>query len=181
MSDTFPEITDEVAAFINAQKMFFVATSPLAADGHVNVSPKGFDCFRILDPHTVAYLDRGGSGIETLSHVRENGRICLMFCAFDGEPNTMRLHGTASAFQTGEPEFDELIGAFPTHAGTRSVIRVNVTRVSDSCGWGVPLFDYRGERDTYENAIGTMTNEQVQGLFEKHNAESIDGLPGMRA
>jgi predicted pyridoxine 5'-phosphate oxidase superfamily flavin-nucleotide-binding protein len=141
-------ISGRLREFIAAQKVFFVATAPSGGDGHVNVSPKGIGgSFAVLDEHTVAYLDYTASGAETIAHLRENGRITLMFCAFEGPPNVVRLHGTGRFVTLHDDDFAELIKLFPEHRGARSVIVVDVHRVSDSCGYGVPLMAYAGERD----------------------------------
>ena len=135
MAKVFEEIDESLAAFIGAQAMYFVATAP--NEGHVNVSPKGLDSFRILGPSRVAYLDLGGSGIETLAHVKENGRICLMFCAFSGAARILRLHGTARAVEPHEADFPALRARFPDFPKCRAILDVVVTRIADSCGWGV--------------------------------------------
>jgi hypothetical protein len=159
--------------------VFFVATAPLAGDGHVNVSPKGtLGTFRVLDRDTVAYLDLTGSGAETLAHLRENGRITLMFCAFDGPPNIIRIWGRGSAVLPSHPEFAELAGAFPEHPGIRSVIRVQVGRVADSCGYAVPRMSLDSERDVLDRYNGKKGPQKLAAYRVQHNAQSIDGLPG---
>jgi len=171
-------ITDELAAFIAAQPVFFVATAPTDG-GHVNLSPKGLDTFAVLDPNTVAYLDLTGSGVETIAHLRENGRITIMFCAFDGKPNIVRLYGRGEVLATGEPGADSLLPRFGEYPGARSVIRVGVDRVSTSCGYGVPLLSYEGERD---QLLQFADRRGPEGLVEyrgENNAVSIDGLPGL--
>src|SRR5919106_3168834 len=144
MGRVYEHIDERLAAWIGRQPMFFVASAPLDSDGHVNVSPKGpIGTLRVIDDHTVAYLDFVGSGAETIAHVRENGRIVVMFCAFDGPPKVLRLHGRAEVLPPGH----ELAARFdpPEHA-VRSVIRVDVERVADSCGYGVPLLRFEGKR-----------------------------------
>ena len=179
MGRVFSEIDDSLATFINAQKVFFVATAPLDAAGHVNLSPKGFDAFRILDSKTVAYLDLGGSGIETVAHLRENGRICIMFCSFEGSPKIVRLHGRGTAFEAGDAEFEKLAPLFPRLEGTRSIVRIFVERAADSCGWGVPLYQFQADRDTYAKAVNGFPKEKAIEYARAHNAKSIDGLPGL--
>src|SRR5262245_25843472 len=115
MGKVYDAIDASLADFIRAQRMFFVATAPLDAEGHVNLSPKGLDSFAIIDPHTVAYLDLTGSGVETIAHLRENGRITICFCAFEGPPKTLRLYGSGSVIPRGEPEFEALAARFPAH------------------------------------------------------------------
>lgn len=165
--------------FIAAQKVFFVATAPLAADGHVNVSPRGVaGTFGVIDEHTFAWLDGTGSGSETVAHLRENGRITVMFCAFDGPPNIVRLHGRGRVVPLGDPEYDQLAGRFSDLAGQRAVIVVDVDRVSDSCGWGVPLMDYVADRDILQIAFDKKGVEGSAEYRRVKNAVSIDGLPG---
>ena len=137
MSKTYERIDETLAGFIKAQKMFFVATAPLSGEGSVNVSPKGYDSLALIDERTVAYLDLGGSGAETLAHVRENGRITLMFCAFEGAANILRLYGRGRAVAFDEPDFAELKALFPTFERARAIVVVDITRIADSCGWGV--------------------------------------------
>lgn len=179
MAKTYPEIDDRIAAFIKAQKMFFVATAPNAADGHVNMSPKGYDSFRILGPNTVAFLDLGGSGIETLAHLRENGRITFMFCAFEGKANILRLYGKGEAVCFDEPGFEEALALFPEFPKARAVITAEITRIQDSCGWGVPFYDFRGERDQLVRTNAHRSDEEWRARRYASNAKSIDGLPGL--
>ena len=171
-------IDDELKQFIEAQHVFFVATAPLAADSHVNLSPKGLDSFRILGPSTVAYLDLTGSGIETVAHVKENGRIVLMFCAFEGPPRILRLHGRGRVAELGSPEFDELNASFPQFPGTRSIIVVDVTCVSTSCGFGVPLLRYEGERTQLKRWAESKGEEGLRTYRATKNVTSLDDLPG---
>lgn len=181
MGKLYDAIDDKIAAFIKAQKLFFVATAPLDADGHVNVSPKGYDSFAILGPNRVAWLDMGGSGIETLAHLKENGRITLMFCAFEGAANILRLYGTGEAVQFDDPRFPELLAHFPAFDRARAIVTVDVTRIADSCGWGVPFYDFKGERDQLKR-YADNPNRSADDWAEKYrtaNAESIDGLPGI--
>jgi hypothetical protein len=180
MAKVFEEIDDELAAFIERQQMFFVATAPLADEGLINLSPKGLDTLRILDPHTIAYLDLTGSGVETIAHLKENGRIVLMFCAFDGRPRILRLHGTGEVFETGERGFDELRSRFPDLPGTRSVIRASIRRIADSCGWGVPLFEYKGDRDQLIQYAEKLGPGRLREAQQQANVKSVQGLPGLR-
>lgn len=181
MGKVFDEIPPNLAEWLGRQKLFFVATAPLAADGLVNCSPKGMDSFRVLGPREVAYLDLTGSGIETVAHLRENGRIVFTFCAFDGPPKFVRLHGTGEAITPGHPDFEKLLTRFPTYHGTRCVIRATLTRVSDSCGYSVPLFDYVGERETLVKWCEVKTEDELTEYRRKKNARSLDGLPGLDA
>jgi hypothetical protein len=179
MGKSYVAIDDKLARFIRAQKMFFVATAPSSQQGHVNVSPKGYDSQVILDPNTVAYIDLGGSGIETMAHVRENGRITLMFCAYEGKPNIMRLYGKGEAFGFDDPGFDDLMAHFPQFDRARGIIKIHVERVSDSCGWGIPFYEYKGDRDQ----LRTWVDHKPLEAWKEHryvsNAKSIDGLPGL--
>ena len=167
--------------WIERQHIFFVATAPLAAGGLLNCSPKGMDSFRVLGPDEVAYLDLTGSGVETIAHLRENGRIVFMFCAFEGAPNIVRLHGTGTVLEPGTPEFEELRPAFPPHTGTRAIIRASVTRVSDSCGYAVPRYEYESERDTLIKWAERKGDDGLAQYRREKNARSVDGLPGLDA
>jgi len=146
LSKVYDGIDERMSSFLRKQHVFFVATAPLAGDGLVNLSPKGLDTFDILGPRRVAYLDLTGSGVETVAHLRENGRIVVMFCAFEGPPRIIRLHGRGTAVSPGDHGFDDLATRFPPRPGIRSVIVVEVTRVADSCGYAVPLMSFEGER-----------------------------------
>ncbi|BAL88380.1 putative pyridoxamine 5'-phosphate oxidase-related protein [Actinoplanes missouriensis 431] len=174
-------IDGRLRAFIEAQPMFFVATAPTGPGGHVNVSPKGMGgTFAVLGEHRVAYLDYHGSGAETTAHLSENGRITLMFCAFQGPPNIVRLHGRGRAVPVTEPEFPELLrlfGAAPDTHGVRSVIDVAVDRVSDSCGYAVPLMSYEGDRDLLLRSHGRRTDADLAEYRRVKNGHSIDGRP----
>lgn len=174
-------IDDEARRFIEAQHMFFVGTAPLDGTGHVNLSPKGLDTFRILDPGTVAYLDCNGSGVETIAHLQEqgNGRIVLMFCAFQGPPNIFRLYGRGRVVEPHQPEFAALAVNFPPNDSVRSIIVVELTRVTDSCGYGVPFFKYEGERTQLQAWARKQGPEGLQAYRERKNKHSIDGLPGI--
>lgn len=179
MSQTYDALNDKLIEFIRAQKMFFVATAPLSAEGSVNLSPKGYDSFLVIDASTVAYLDLGGSGIETHAHVRENGRITFMFCAFDGAANIVRIYGRAEAFSFDDPEYRELRPLFAMPQPARGIIRCRITRVTDACGWGVPFYDYRGERDQLTRYIDHKPEGEWLESRLVRNAQTIDGLPGL--
>lgn len=183
MGKTYDKLDERLTAFIEDQKMFFVATAPLSADGHVNVSPKGYDAFRVIDPLTVAYLDTGGSGIETQAHTAENGRITVMFCAFEGAPVILRLHGKATATQWDEPGFAELLALFPDFDKARAIFTIRLERISDSCGWGVPLYEFKGDRDQLKRYADNpkVTADEWAEKYRRQNAASIDGLPGVRS
>jgi hypothetical protein len=180
MGKVYDAIDAAIAEFIRAQHVFFVATAPLAADGHVNLSPKGLESFAILDPHTVAYLDLTGSGVETIAHLRENTRITICFCAFEGPPKILRLYGRGDAIFPDHPEFAALAARFPEYLGTRSVVRVAVDRIADSCGYGVPEYRFVGERRQLLLWADRKGRDGVRDYQEERNATSLDGLPGLR-
>ncbi|MEQ1755071.1 MAG: pyridoxamine 5'-phosphate oxidase family protein [Micropepsaceae bacterium] len=179
MSAVHSELDEKLISFISKQKMFFVATAPLSADGHVNVSPKGYDSFRIIGPKRVAYLDLGGSGIETVAHARENRRITIMFCAFEGPALILRLYGKASVMQFDEPGYAEELAKFPGFQRARNIIFIDVERIADSCGWGVPFYEFKETREQLKRAIEHRTEEEWTERRYVANAESIDGLTGL--
>ena len=180
MGKLYSEIDDRIRAFVERQHLFFVTTAPAGPDGHVNCSPKGLDSFRILGPKTVAYLDFVGSGAETIAHLRENGRIVILFCAFEGPPKILRLHGRGRVFEPGDPGFAELRDLFGPGKGLRAILRVDLDRISDSCGYGVPLLKYEGERTQLPDLAERTGAEGLDRYQREHNAESIDGLPALR-
>ena len=179
MAKIYETIDEKLAAWLRQQHMFFVATAPLQADGHINCSPKGGDSFRFLDPVTIAYQDYTGSGVETIAHLRENGRIVIMFCAFDGPPRIVRLHGIGEAVLDNHPDFASLAEQFPPSLGTRAIIRVRVSRISDSCGFAVPLYDFVGDRDTLDKWAENKGATKLRQYREEKNETSIDGLPAI--
>ncbi|MET1076323.1 MAG: pyridoxamine 5'-phosphate oxidase family protein [Umezawaea sp.] len=187
MAKVYECIDAKLASFIEAQPLFFVGTAPLAGDGLVNVSPKGTrGTFKVLDAHTFAYLDLTGSGVETVAHLRENGRICVMFCAFDGGPNIVRLHGTGRIVFREDPGFEDAIAAFGEAGATRrpqarAVILVDVTRVSDSCGYAVPKMAFAEERDVLDSWARTRGPDKLVEYRAAKNATSLDGLPALPA
>lgn len=180
MGKIYGEIDEGLRAFIEAQHVFFVATAPLSARGHVNVSPKGLDTLRVLDARTVAYLDYIGSGAETLAHLRENGRIVLMFCALEGSPKIVRLHGRGRPLEPGDEEFAALRARFPDGGPARSIVLVTVERCSGSCGFGVPLLRYEGERTHMTEWAARKGAEGLVRYQRDKNHRSIDGLPALR-
>jgi hypothetical protein len=177
MAKTFDSITEDLQHFIGSQHVFFVATAPLDGNGHINLSPKGLDCFRILSPNRVAYLDLTGSGNETSAHVLENGRITFMFCAFDGPPNIVRLYGRGRTILPGSTEWDEMSVRFDLYTGTRQIITAEITRVQTSCGFGVPLMEYAGERDQLIRWAETKGEDALETYRAQKNWCSIDSLP----
>lgn len=180
MGKVYDAIDERLAAFLAAQRVFFVATAPLAADGHLNCSPRGLEALAVLGPREVAWLDLTGSGVETIAHLRENGRIVLLFCAFEGPPRIVRLQGRGTVVEPGDPGFDALRARFGDHEGARAVIRVACTRISDSCGYGVPLLEHRGERPQLAEWARRKGPEGLRAYRAEKNARSIDGLPGLR-
>jgi hypothetical protein len=179
MANAYDQLDDKLIAFIRRQKLFFVATAPLSAEGSVNVSPKGYDSLIVLDPKTVAYVDLGGSGIETHAHLRENGRITLMFCAFEGPANILRLYGRGESLTFGESGFAEKLALFPGFERARAVVTVRITRIADSCGWGVPFFEFKSDREQLRRWIDAKPQEEWEARRYDTNAASIDGLPGL--
>ena len=182
MAKIFDGIDERLQDWISRQRMYFVGTAPSGSEGHINVSPKGpMETLRILDERTVAYLDLVGSGAETIAHLRENGRIVVMLCAFEGGPRIVRLHGHGAVLEADAVEFP---GVEVLPEQQRTVIRVDVERVADSCGFGVPLMSYEGERTQSRAWAQRMLRKHgpdaLEGYMDEHNAVSIDGLPALR-
>ena len=180
MGRVLERLDERAIQFIDRQKMFFVATAPSGDAGLLNLSPKGLDTFSVLDDQTVAYLDLTGSGIETVAHLRQNGRIVMMFCAFEGPPNILRLYGKGEAIEPGDAEWESLRARFPAMPGERSIVRVRVERVSDSCGFAVPLYRYEGDRSVLTDWVEKKGPEAVEAYKAEKNRKSLDGLPGLR-
>jgi hypothetical protein len=179
---TYDGIDGRLREFVLAQPVFFVATAPSDANGHVNVSPKGMrGCFAVLGEHRVAYLDYTGSGAETIAHLRDDGRITLMFCAFEGPPTIVRLHGRGTVVRPSDPGFAKLRAGFDAGSdhGLRSVIVVDVRRVSDSCGFAVPLMSYVGDRTLLHRWAERKTEDDLAAYRAEKNTTSIDGLPAL--
>ncbi|MEO3840888.1 pyridoxamine 5'-phosphate oxidase family protein [Streptomyces sp. B22F1] len=186
MGKTYERIDGRLRAFIEAQHMFFTATAPLAADGTVNLSPKGLTgSFAVLDERTVAYLDFAGSNAETIAHLRENGRITLMWCAFDGPPNIVRVHGSGEAVFRDDLRFPALLGHFPaidpSRHGLRAIVVVTAELIRDTCGYAVPFMTYEADRDLHARRFAREDDAGLDAYFRKkeHIAASIDGLPGL--
>jgi hypothetical protein len=182
MGKVYERIDDRLRDWLLSQPVVFVATAPLAGDGHVNVSPKGGrGSVAVLDSSTVAYLDYTGSGVETIAHLRENGRITLMWCAFDGPPKIVRVHGRGSVVLPGSPRWPSLARLFPgaDDPRVRAVVVVQAERISDSCGYGVPLLDLRADRDVLERWSAKKGPDGLSAYRREKNAVSIDGLPGL--
>ena len=192
MGKVFDGIDEKLERWIGAQQLFFVATAPSGGDGHVNCSPKGpIESLRVLGPRRVAYLDLVGSGAETIAHLRQNGRIVVMLCAFSGPPRIVRLHGRGRCVAPPDPEFDELAAefrirdAYTTGPAQRSVIVVDVERIADSCGYGVPLLEPAGDRPQQalwvERKLAQGGSGAIAAYRAQHNVRSIDGLPALGA
>lgn len=191
MGRIYEQIDERWRDWIANQPMFFVATAPLSEHGHVNVSPKGpIGTLRVLDGHTIAYLDVVGSGAETIAHLRENGRIVVMLCAFEGPPRILRLHGRGEAVMADGPGFAELLERCSfdepdVGEARRAVVVVHVDRIADSCGYGVPLMSYEGERPHYaawaQKKVRVGGPDALERYAEEHNSDSIDGLPALPA
>jgi hypothetical protein len=186
MGKTYDRIDGRLRTFIEEQPLFFTATAPLSGDGTVNLSPKGLKgSFAVLDEHTVAYLDFAGSNAETIAHLRENGRITLMWCAFQGPPNIVRVHGRGEPVFRDDPRFAQLLGHFPgidwSVHGLRAVIVVHAELIRDTCGYAVPFMAYEQDRDLHGKRFAREDDASLSGYFAKkeHVATSLDGLPGL--
>ncbi|MEV5980489.1 pyridoxamine 5'-phosphate oxidase family protein [Streptomyces sp. NPDC052114] len=186
MGKTYERIDGRLRTFIEEQPMFFTATAPLSGDGTVNLSPKGLKgSFVVLDERTIAYLDFAGSNAETVAHLRENGRITLMWCAFQGPPNIVRVHGRGEPVFRDDPRFTDLLGHFPgidpTPHGLRAVIVVTADRIRDSCGYAVPFMTYDEDRDLHAKRFAREDDDSLSAYFARkdHIEQSIDGLPGL--
>lgn len=177
MGKFFDTILDSHRAFIQKQKIYFTASAPLSADGHVNLSPKGMDSFRILSSTRVAYMDIVGSGNETSAHLLENGRITIMFCAFDGPPNILRLYGHGYTVLPGDDQWQQLAPLFQLQLATRQIIVADIHKVQTSCGFSVPYYDYTGERDHAQKWAEHKGADGLEIYKQEKNRISIDGLP----
>lgn len=173
------ELTDDLIDWIGRQHVFFVASAPSGPDGHVNLSPKGHDTFRVLGPTSVAYLDLTGSGVETIAHLRENGRLTILFCAFEGKPRILRLFGRGEAVTPDDERFAGLAASFPDLPGTRSIITCELDRIGDSCGYSVPFLAYEGERETLLEWADRKGPDGIAAYHDEKNRTSIDGLAGL--
>ena len=176
----YDSITEELKEWIQKQHVFFVATAPMRGDGHVNLSPKGYDGFRIIDDKTVCYMDMLGSGNETSAHIMENARIALMFCAFEGAPRILRLYGRGEVVLPDNPQYKEFLSTYYNNKelpGTRQIIVEHVTRIQTSCGKSVPYMDFKEDRTTLAEVMSAMGKDRRQQYRRDNNATSIDGLP----
>jgi hypothetical protein len=178
MGKIYATIDKKLGSWLSDQKIFFVATAPLSPTGHINCSPKDGASFRILNEDTVAYFDLTGSGVETIAHLKENGRIVLMFCAMEGPPKIVRLHGHGEPIEPKHPDYESLRALFQDLPGLRAFIRIRLTRISDSCGFGVPLYEFRGERSQLKEWVKRKGEPSLAAYRQEKNSHSIDGLPG---
>lgn len=179
MGKEFQEIDGRMQRWIERQRLFFVSTAPLADDGRINCSPKGLDALRVLAPRQIAYVDTGGSGIETVAHLKENGRIVIMMCAFDGPPKIFRFYGHGRSVEPHHAEFEQLVPMFADMPAIRNFVVVDVTSIRDSCGYGVPVYEFKRERESLKNWCDDKTEEELLEYRHERNAESLDGLPGL--
>ena len=179
MGKVFDGIDEPLQAWIAAQPMWFVATAPLAGDGHVNLSPRGHDSLSVLGPRRLAWVDYTGSGVETIAHLRENARVTLMWCSYTARPRIVRVHGRGSVVLPGQELFAEVVAQHPEHPSTRAVIVVDVERVSDSCGYGVPVMEFVEERDLMRLSADKRGPDGLKAYRAEHNTTSLDGLPGL--
>ena len=179
MAKVYEELDERLQDFIRKQKMFFVASAPLSGDGLVNVSPKGLNESCILDEKTVAYLDLLGSGVESVAHIKENGRFVIMFCWFDSTPKILRLHGRGQVIEQSDPEWNDLASHFEITKAARAIIKLSIERVADSCGWGVPMYDFKGHRAQYDDYMAQTDDDGLRQLQENHCLKSLDGLPAL--
>jgi hypothetical protein len=180
MGKVHDRIDQPLEHFIAAQRMFFVSTAPAGSEGHINLSPKGLDSIRLLDPHTLVYLDYVPSGAETIAHLRENGRIVLMWCAFEGPPRILRVHGHGSVLEPQDAGFGPLRELFASAPGVRAVIRIAITRISDSCGFGVPRYAFERDRSQLPDWARKKTERELLDYQRQKNQASIDRLPALR-
>ncbi len=177
MAKIHDHITDELQAFIHKQRLFFVASAPLSAEGHVNLSPKGYDCLRILSDHQVAYLDLTGSGNETSAHLVENGRITLMWCSFETAPMILRLYGQGRVVLPNSPEWSDLSVHFELRPGARQIIVADIDLVQTSCGFAVPFYEYTGERESLIRWAEKQGTDGIEAYHREKNTTSLDALP----
>ena len=175
MAKFYPGITNRIQKFIEGQKIFFVATSP--KNGRINLSPKGMDSFRIIDEKRVAWLSVTGSGNETAAHLLENGRMTIMFCAFEGAPNILRIYGKGKAIHPKDAKWNEFVSLFPEMPGVRQIFDIQVETVQTSCGMSIPYYEYKGERNQLNDWAADKGLDGIEAYWQEKNTQSIDGLP----
>jgi hypothetical protein len=179
MGKDYQEIDGKIRRWMEAQHMFFVSTAPRSGTGLINCSPKGLDALRISGPRQLIYADTGGSGIETVAHLKENGRIVVMMCAFAGPPKIYRFYGRGRPLEPHEEEFSAHIGLFPDMRIVRNLIVIEVERIRDSCGYGVPMYDFRKQRESMQNWADARTLDDIIDYRIERNEKSLDGLKGL--
>ncbi len=179
MGKDYQEIDERMQNWIEQQHLFFVSTAPLSNDGLINCSPKGLDCLRVLGPRKIAYADTGGSGAETIAHLKENGRIVIMLCAFSGPPKIFRFYGHGISVEPHETEFEALSSSFSGLPAIRNFIVVEINRIRDSCGYGVPSYEYVGERESLANFYANKSEAEIVQYRIDRNEKSLDGLPAL--
>lgn len=177
MGSTALQLSEEQIHWIQQQPVYFVATAPLQADGHINLSPKGLDSLRVIDAHTVAYLDLTGSGNETSAHIAENGRLTFMWCSFGEKPRIFRTYGKGEVVLPGTARWEELMPKFTEMTGARQIIVNHIDKTQTSCGFGVPFMEFQGNRDTLTDWATKKGEKGVQEYQLKKNTQSMDGLP----
>jgi hypothetical protein len=178
MASVIDALDDRMIEWIAAQPVYFVASAP-SDGGHVNLSPKGHDTLRVLGPRSVAYLDLTGSGAETIAHTRQDGRLTIMLCAFEGPPRILRLFGVGVAHPVGTPRYDELAPLFPDLPGARSIVELDADRIQSSCGYAVPFMTFDRERPTLRQWAERKSPDELADYWADRNATSIDGLPAL--
>ena len=179
MGKEYREIDERIRGWIERQHLFFVSTAPLADDGRINCSPKGLDGLRVLGPRQIAYADIGGSGIETVAHLKENGRIVIMLCDFDGPPKVFRFYGHGQSAEPHDADFERLVPMFPKMPAIRNFIIIDIDCIRDSCGYGVPFYEFKSDRDSLKNWCKSKTEDELRAYRIQRNAVSLDGLPGL--
>lgn len=179
MGKEYTEFDERLQDWIGRQHVFFVSTAPSAADGLINCSPKGLDCLRVTGPRQIAYVDTGGSGIETVAHIKENGRVTIMLCAFEGPPKIFRFYGLGHVLEPHDEGFEEMLAKFPEMPAARNIISVDVERIIDSCGFGVPLYEFKKHRDSLDNYFSKQSEEDISKYRRDRNSESLEGMPGL--
>jgi hypothetical protein len=179
MGKDYQEIDERIQRWIERQHLFFVSTAPLADDGRINCSPKGLDGLRVLGPRQIVYADTGGSGIETVAHLKENGRIVIMLCAFEGPPKIFRFYGRGRPVESHDVDFAKLVPMFPDMPTIRNFIVVDIDCIRDSCGYGVPFYEFKCERESLKNWRDNKTEAELLAYRVERNARSLDGLLGL--
>ena len=179
MGKEYTEIDEGLQRWMKRQHLFFISTAPLQGDGHINCSPKGMDGLVVSGPKQLMYGDVGGSGIETVAHLKENGRVTIMMCAFDGPPKIIRFYGTGSVIEPHQAGFMGLAEQFIDLPSLRNIIVIDADQIIDSCGFGVPMYDFRKQRDSFDNYLKDKDEAFLHNYRRERNATSLDGLPGL--